>query len=109
MMDDWKKIKLIHVSKFVLYNVIVAFILILEGDNYVLRFWMTFSIMILLGVTLFFKVFLGAIYLIGYKCCKSIKIENLSTKPNDDDIHQHFHKVKSSMYRGVARSIIGIG
>lgn len=75
MMDDWKKIKLIHVSKFVLYNILVAFFLLLFcGNNYVGRFWMTFAIMILLGITLVFKVLLGALYLIGYKCCKSIKI-----------------------------------
>lgn len=109
MMDDWKKIKFIHVSKFVLYNILVAFFLLLFGDNYVVRFWMTFSIMILLGTTLVFKVLLGAIYLIGYKLCKSVKIENAEVKPNNDDIHQHFHKVKGSMYRGVARSITGIG
>lgn len=110
MMDDWKKIKLIHVSKFVLYNILVAFLLLLFGDNYVVRFWMTFSIMILLGTTLVFKVLLGAVYLIGYRLCKSVKIENPEAKlNNEDDIHQHFHKVKSSMYRGVARSITGIG
>lgn len=32
MLDDWKKIKIIHVSKFVLYNLMVGFLLLLFGD-----------------------------------------------------------------------------
>lgn len=67
MADDWKKIKLIHVSKFVLYNLVVGFLLLLFGDLYVIRFWLTFAIMILLGFTLAIKVILGGIYLLCYR------------------------------------------
>lgn len=99
MMDDWKKIRLVHVSKFVLYNTLVAFFLLLFGDDYVIRFWMTFCIMILLGSTLVFKVSLGAIYLIYYRFSKGVKATtNTGVKPAEDDIHFHFHKVRNSMY-----------
>jgi hypothetical protein len=56
-----------HVSKFVLYNLVAGFLLILYGNLYVIRFWLTFAIMIILGVTLSLKVFLGAVYLICYR------------------------------------------
>lgn len=68
MMDDWKKIKLIHVSKFVLYNIVIAFLLLLFGDMYVVRFGITFGIMILIGVTQLLKVIPGSIYLLLYRC-----------------------------------------
>jgi hypothetical protein len=61
-----------HVSKFVLYNLVVGFLLILFGDNYVIRFWFTFGIMVLLGFTLAIKVLIGSIYLLIYRCCGSI-------------------------------------
>lgn len=32
MVDEWKMIKLLHVSKFVLYNIVVGFLLILYGN-----------------------------------------------------------------------------
>ena len=58
-------------SKFVLYNLIAGFLLLAFGDDYVLRFWFTFGIMILLGATLILKVIIGSLYMIGYKCCSS--------------------------------------
>jgi hypothetical protein len=61
-----------HVSKFVLYNLVVGFLLILFGDNYVIRFWFTFGIMVLLGFTLAIKVLIGSVYLLIYRCCGSI-------------------------------------
>lgn len=73
MMEDWKKIKILHVSKFVLYNMVVAFLLLLFGDIYVVRFYITLAIMCLLGGSLSIKVFMGAIYLIKYRCYSSKK------------------------------------
>jgi|LakMenEpi03Aug12_release.lakeMendotaPanAssembly.Ray.scaffolds.fasta_scaffold4423301_1 hypothetical protein len=74
-----------HVSKFVLYNLVVGFFLILFGDNYVIRFWFTFGIMVLLGFTLAIKVLIGSIYLLIYRCCGSVtsRKEKINVENND--------------------------
>lgn len=71
MTDEWKKIKIIHVCKFVFYNIVVAFLLLIFGDNYVARFFLTFAIMILIGFTLLLKVVIAVGYLIYYRCTNS--------------------------------------
>lgn len=37
-------------------------------QSYVRKFFMTFALMIVIGVALFLKIFLGAMYSIGYRC-----------------------------------------
>lgn len=71
MLEDWKKIKILHVSKFVLYNIVTGFLLLLFGDEYTTRFWLTFSIMVTLILTLGLKVLLATIYLLTYRICGS--------------------------------------
>lgn len=100
MVDDWKKIKFIHVSKFVLYNIVVAFILLIFGDEYVARFWITFLIMILLAVTLGIKAILATIYLISYRCCvnnKGSEVREITSI--NDPIRAKFDQIKKSMYK----------
>lgn len=57
-----------HVSKFVIYNIVIGLLLILFGDAYVVRFWLTFGVMVVLFITLAIKVLFGVTYLIGYRC-----------------------------------------
>lgn len=100
MVDDWKKIKFLHVSKFVLYNIVVGFILLIFGDEYVARFWITFLIMILLTVTLGIKVILATIYLLSYRCCVNNKgSESREINAINDPIRAKFNQVKNSMYK----------
>lgn len=69
--SNWKKIRILHVCKFVFWNSVFGFILLLLADSYVIRFYLTFIIMAILGLTLFLKVFIGFIYIIIYKCQNS--------------------------------------
>lgn len=65
----WKVIKTIHVGKLVFWNVIVAGLLIHFGSNYLVRFWLTLALMIIIAVTMAIKVILAVMYYICYKCC----------------------------------------
>jgi chitin synthase len=62
----WNKIKTIHVGKYLFWNIIVAAILIHFGSNYLLRFWLTFALMILIGSTMLIKVLLALAYYVYY-------------------------------------------
>ncbi len=37
-------------------------------DSYIRKFFMTFLLMAVIGFALFLKIFLGAMYSIGYRC-----------------------------------------
>lgn len=65
----WKIVKTVHVGKFLFWNVIVAGLLIHLGNNYLIRFWLTFALMILIVSTMFLKVSFAIAYFIYYKCC----------------------------------------
>jgi hypothetical protein len=50
------------VGKFVFWNVVVGGLLIHFGDDFVIRFWITFAIMILIAVTMAIKVVIAIMY-----------------------------------------------
>ena len=66
--DAWKVLKFVHVSKYVIWNVILSAVLLTLGGSYVPRFFVTFGIMILIGVTMSVKVIVGLFYLLAYWC-----------------------------------------
>ena len=67
---NWKKIKMIHVSKYVFYNSLIAFVLLaVSGRQVILQMKITLGIMVILGLVVVIKVFCGIIYLIKYKGC----------------------------------------
>lgn len=71
-----------------LYNIVLGFLLLIVGDMYVVRFWFTFGIMVLIGFTLAFKIFIGTIYMLIYRCCgtkQSNKTDHLSSSGNFSD------------------------
>ena len=75
LQNSWKKIKYIHVFKFIFWNIVAAAIMLSNGggqdiESYEPRFYLTLVIMILLAFTLFIKVFLGTIYMFRYRCGK---------------------------------------
>ena len=66
--EVWRKIKIIHVAKYIFWNCVIAFILMTLANEYIPRFILTYIIMIILALTLLIKVILGLIYLLIYKC-----------------------------------------
>ena len=66
--ETWKRIKFIHVSKYIFWNSIISFILMTLANDYTDRFILTYVIMVILASTLFLKVIIGIIYMIKYKC-----------------------------------------
>lgn len=85
LQNSWKKIKYIHVFKFVFWNIIMAAVLLSVGggqdkESFTPRFYLTLGIMCLLAFTLLMKVLLGTIYMIQYRCGKKqyIKKYNFS-------------------------------
>lgn len=68
IMEEWKKLKIIHTLKFVFYNILVGFIFVLASNFCILEIWLPLFFLFVLGFTLFIRVFLGSIYIITYKC-----------------------------------------
>ena len=46
-------------------------------DSYVRKFFMTFALMVIIGLALLIKIILGAVYSLGYRCT-----HNISDKSN---------------------------
>lgn len=91
------------------WNAVTGFVLLVLTDSYVIRFWLTFGVMVLLGFTLALKVILASIYLLKYACknvcCKRETVEN----PNSDDkVQTHFNSIKESLYRDIDDGINSI-
>jgi chitin synthase len=81
VMSNWKTIKSIHVGKFIFWNVLTAGLLIHFGSDYLVRFYLTFALMILIASTMAVKVLLAILYYIYYKLCINDK-----PKPKDANI-----------------------
>jgi chitin synthase len=76
ILDSWRIIKTIHVGKLVFWNVITAGLLIHFGSDYLIRFYLTFALMVLIGGTMALKVFLAIAYFIYYRLCINTKAKN---------------------------------
>ena len=74
--ENWKKIKLLHVSKYLLWNSIVAFILMTLANDYTPRFILTYIIMVILSGTLLIKVIIGLMFTLNYRCTNENKPKN---------------------------------
>lgn len=68
LLNSWRTIKYIHVSKYVIWNVIIGAVLLTLGANYVTRFWVTFGMVCLILSTMGIKVFVGIMYMVFYRC-----------------------------------------
>lgn len=66
ILNTWKIIRTIHVGKLFFWNVIVAGFMIHFGSNYLIRFYLTFALMGIIAVTMFFKVICGVLYYFYY-------------------------------------------
>ena len=89
LMGSWKLIKVLHVSKFVIWNVILSVVLLSLGSDYKLRFFVTLVMVILIGLSMSIKVVVGSAYLLKYWCgnlCVNEKIPDLTIKSRIDSI-----------------------
>ena len=66
LQETWSVIRLLHVGKYLLWNIIAGILLLTLGSEYISRFIVTFVIMLILGITLFVKTAIGMYYLIVY-------------------------------------------
>lgn len=66
--DEWKLIKFIHVAKYMIWNIILAAVLLTLGEGYQTKFWVTFGMVCLIGLSLGIKVLIGILYFLVYKC-----------------------------------------
>ena len=70
--DSWKLIKFIHVAKYVIWNILISSVLMTLGSSYASRFFVTIGMVILIGLSMSLKVFVGVYYMIAYRiktCC----------------------------------------
>ncbi len=89
LMGSWKLIKVLHVSKFVIWNVILSVVLLSLGSDYKLRFFVTLVMVILIGLSMSIKVVVGSAYLLKYWCgnlCVNEKSPDLTIKSRIDSI-----------------------
>ena len=112
--DSWKMVKFVHIAKYVVWNILLAAVLLTLGASYVPRFWVTFGMVCLIGSSIAIKVFIGILYMIYYKCKRPARgknptIESKSRigakmlsyrKDIENDIKVHLKDVKSE-YMGL--------
>jgi chitin synthase len=72
--DSWKLIKFVHVAKYVFWNIIAGVLLLSFGSSYTPRFFITISLIGLIGFSLTLKIIVSVVYMIKYKlstclCC----------------------------------------
>jgi hypothetical protein len=78
LQESWKKIKLIHVSKYVFWNIISSAILLSLASSYTSKFVAWFIIVLLIGTCLSFKIIISLFYNIKYKLsCLCVKQEQI--------------------------------
>ena len=66
VLNCWKIIRTIHVGKLLFWNILTAGFLIHFGSNYLVRFYLTLALMVIIAVTMFFKVLMGILYYFYY-------------------------------------------
>lgn len=122
MKQSWKSIKIIHVAKYVFWNIVVGAAMLvvsspinLKGlitseeynsllvDSYVRKFFMTFFLMVIIGGSLFLKIILGAMYSISYRCRntktdRSILRGDVALTKIDSRVDKFFGLIKGSMF-----------
>jgi hypothetical protein len=81
--ESWKQLKFVHVTKYILWNVIFSSILLTLGASYTTRFFVTLTMMGIITLSLAIKVIIGIGYMFSYKfkiCCFEKKKPTLANK-----------------------------
>lgn len=84
-------------AKLLFWNVMVAGLLIHFGSDYVVRFWLTFGIMIMIAGTMLLKAFLAVLYYFYYK----VAINNKKTSKKTNQLPGR--QDRENRYRGTDR------
>jgi len=86
-------IKFVHVSKYVIWNIILSAVLLTLGNDYLYRFFVTFALVVIIGVSMLVKVVIGSFYLVFY-WCRTVEIFGktpvLNTSSRIDTIIEYY-------------------
>lgn len=66
--ESWKLIKMVHVVKYVIWNIILSAVLLTLGAGYKTRFYVSLAILGLIAISFFIKAAVSIIYMSVYKC-----------------------------------------
>lgn len=66
--DSWRLIKFVHVSKYVVWNILLSALLLTLGANYGPRFYVTVIMIGIIGATMSLKIVVAVIYMMIYRC-----------------------------------------
>lgn len=66
--ESWKLIKMVHVAKYVIWNVILSAVLLTLGAGYKTRFYVTLGLLGVIAVSFSVKATIGIGYMVYYKC-----------------------------------------
>lgn len=66
--DSWKLIKMVHVTKYVIWNVILSSALLTLGAGFITRFYVSLVILGIIALSFFIKAVVGICYLLVFKC-----------------------------------------
>ena len=80
--DSWKLIKMVHVAKYVIWNVVLSAVLLTLGAGYKTRFYVSLTLLGFIAVSFSIKALVGIAYMLVYKCkylCSSAKKPEIST------------------------------
>ena len=79
--DSWRLIKFVHVAKYVIWNIILAAVLLTLGANYGPRFYVTVVMIVIIGISMMLKIVVGVIYMFYYKCKSCSGDRNPQARP----------------------------
>jgi chitin synthase len=120
--DSWKAIKIMHVAKYLFWNIVVGTTMLVISSplgvggvmdenqyqsqlvwSYLRKFYMTFGLMVIIGFALFLKIFIGFIYSLKYRCSKSTRVSAKAIRKNEGNlkgeskVQRYFEVVRPSM------------
>jgi len=73
MEENWQRIKMVEVCKYLVFNIGFGFVFIILGNLYAPRFYLTFGIVVIIAFTFLIKVLIAFVYMIQYRIqCKSV-------------------------------------
>lgn len=98
-------IKLIHVGKYLLWNVVASVLLLSFAEDSKPKFYISFVIIISIILTVGLKIFLGLVYLIKYKFQSACKSCQTTKGENNDVSSSKFDDVANNFKKDVQKSI----
>lgn len=97
LQESWKQIRIISVAKFTFWNIFFGMIFLSLGSATNTRFFITFAIMILLGVTLLLKTVLAIVYLLFFRFKQNVPEPALNWDLPDSLVDQVYYKLKNAL------------